>query len=119
MINDITLSKEKIVFGNDSITIRKCFADIPGGRTLDLTGFTAENILAGHVIIKNAEGNYAPMPVSGSAYAALPEGAAYVGVLKHSISTKKPAVAIMINGIVNPETIPYPMDSIADAFKAA
>ena len=108
MLNDLTPNKQQIVFGDDSIVIQKYISGIKGGRTLDVTGFADSVIKAGHVIIvKN--GVYAPMPVSGDAYAALPEGAAYAGVLYRSIPAAKPAASIMINGEVNSEAVPYAM----------
>ena len=118
MLNDLTPNKQQVVFGDDSIVIQKYISGIKGGRTLDVTGFAASVIKAGHVIIvKN--GVYAPMPVSGDAYAALPEGAAYAGVLYRSISAAKPAASIMTNGEVNEEAVPYAMTAIATAFKTA
>lgn len=125
MKHDITAKKEQVVFGNDSVVIRKYVSGIPGGRTLDCTDFSADNVLAGHVIIKKTDGTYAPMPVAaaeGSAkasYAALPAGATYVGVLYRSISKENPAAAIMYDGVVNSELVPYDMTSILSAFKAA
>lgn len=112
------LEKEQVVFGNDNIVIRKFISGIQGGRALDCTGFAEKNILAGHVIIKK-DGTYAPMPVADGNYAALPEGAEYVGVLRSSIPTKYAAAAIMIDGIVNPTVVPFNMDGIMAAFKAA
>lgn len=112
------INKEQVIFGNDNIVIRKFISGIEGGRTLDCTGFAEKNILAGHVIIKK-NGVYAPMPVNGDTYAALPDGAEYVGVLRSSVSTKCAAAAIMIDGIVNPTIVPYKMDGILAAFKAA
>lgn len=118
MVNDLTPNKQQVVFGDDSIVIQKYISGIKGGRTLDVTGFAASVIKAGHVIIvKN--GVYAPMPVNGEAYAALPEGAAYAGVLYRSIPAAKPAASIMTNGEVNEEAAPYPMAAIATAFKTA
>lgn len=118
MLNDLTPNKQQIVFGDDSIVIQKYISGIKGGRTLDVTGFAESVIKAGHVIIvKN--GVYAPMPVSGNAYAALPEGAAYAGVLYRSIPAAKPAASIMTNGEVNSEAVPYAMASILAAFKTA
>jgi hypothetical protein len=118
MLNDLTPNKQQIVFGDDSIVIQKYISGIKGGRTLDVTGFAASVIKAGHVIIvKN--GVYAPMPVEGEAYAALPEGAEYAGVLYRSISAAKPAASIMTWGEVNSVAMPYPMDSILAAFKTA
>ena len=118
MVNDLTPNKQQVVFGDDSIVIQKYISGIKGGRTLDVTGFAEKVIKAGHVIIvKN--GVYAPMPVEGNAYAALPEGAAYAGVLYRSISAAKPAASIMTWGEVNVEAVPYPMATILAAFKTA
>lgn len=111
--------KEKIVSGDDSVVIRNYIAGIHGGRALDCSGFTLNNIGAGHVIIKLQNGNYAPMPVSGDAYGTLPTDASYVGVLKSTISTKNPAAPIMHTGVVNIAAVPYPMTSILAAFKQA
>lgn len=131
MKNDISPVVEKIVFGNDSVVIRKCNGTVAGGRTLDVSEFEGENILAGHVIIKTAKGNYAPMPCQEATeavgetpatprgYKALPAGAKYVGVLYRSLSKKNPAASIMTAGVVNPDLTPYPMATILDAFKTA
>ena len=117
-MNDLTPNKQQMVFGEDSIVIQKYISGIKGGRTLDVTGFADSVIKAGHVIIVK-DGVYAPMPVSGEAYAALPSGAAYAGVLYRSIPAAKPAASIMTNGEVNAEALPYAMDSILAAFKTA
>ena len=118
MLNDLTPNKQQIVFGEDSVVIQKYISGIKGGRTLDVTGFAASVIKAGHVIIvKN--GTYAPMPVEGNAYAALPEGAAYAGVLYRSIPAAKPAASIVTWGEVNSVAVPYPMNAILTAFKTA
>ena len=111
--------KETIVFGNDSIVIQKFIAGIKGGRTLDVENFTPSVIKAGHVIIKLANGNYAPMPVSGEAYSTLPEGASYAGILVSSILKAKPFASILTIGQVNSECVPYPMTSIMSAFQTA
>jgi hypothetical protein len=119
MLNDLTPNKQQVVFGDDSIVIQKYISGVKGGRTLDVTGFPEKVIKAGHVIIKKQNGNYAPMPVNGEAYAALPEGAAYAGVLYRSILAAKPAASIMTWGEVNAEAVPYPMTAILAAFKTA
>ena len=118
MLNDLTPNKQQVVFGDDSIVIQKYISGIKGGRTLDVTGFAASVIKAGHVIIVK-DGVYAPMPVSGEAYAALPSGYTYAGVLYRSIPAAKPAASIMTNGEVNEEAVPYAMTAIATAFKTA
>ena len=118
MLNDLSPKKSAVVFGEDSIVIQKYISGIKGGRTLDVTGFAENVIKAGHVIIVK-EGKYMPMPVSGGAYAALPEGAAYAGVLYRSVLAAKPAASIMTWGEVNAVAVPYPMNTILAAFKTA
>ena len=110
--------KQQVIFGDDSIVIQKYISGIKGGRTLDLTDFNEEVIKAGHVVIVK-DGNYRPMPVTGAAYAALPSGYAYAGVVYRSVAAEKPAVSIMTWGEVNAVAVPYPMDAIMTAFKTA
>ena len=118
MLNDLSPKKNGVVFGDDSIVIQKYISGIKGGRTLDVTGFADSVIKAGHVIIVK-DGTYAPMPVSGGVYGALPEGYAYAGVLYRSILAAKPAASIMTWGEVNSVAMPYAMETILDAFKEA
>lgn len=63
-LNDTALTFDD---GLDAVVIRSCWSTIPGGRTLDNTGFTPTVIRKGHVIIKanGAGGEYKPMPVTG------------------------------------------------------
>lgn len=117
---------EAFGFGNDPIVIRRYIAGIQGGKVLDVTDFTDEFVRAGHlVIVKPAADDtekdvYKPMPVSGGAYAALPDGHEYAGVVVASKSTKEPFVGIMYNGEVNDNALPYPLtDEIRTALKAA
>ena len=112
--------KEQIVFGNDSIVIRKYGHSLAGGRVLDVEGFTPKVINAGHVIIKGADG-YKPMPLNaeGTAYASLPANHTYAGVLYRSILTAKPAASIMTAGVVNEAALPFAISSIKSAFVAA
>lgn len=129
--------REQVSFGNDSIVIQKFIAGIKGGRILTVdAGYPLDVILAGHVIITDGAGTYKPMPLvqktgEGGApvtdadgkpvheYGALPEGHSYAGVLYRSLRAKKPAASIMTNGQVNSEAVPYGMDSILEAFRAA
>lgn len=116
---NIVNGSNKIVFGEDSKVIEKYFSGIKGGRVLDTAGFTDGVIKAGHVVITDGKGNYKPMPVQDGAYASLPETFQYAGVVYRSVSASKPSVSIMTNGEVNIECVPYKMDSILAAFKAA
>jgi len=83
--------------GIDSIVIKENIEAIRGGKTLDVTGYTQPIIKAGHVVImETSNEEYKPMPVSGSAYAALPAGHVYVGVMIASILTRNPQASILI-----------------------
>jgi hypothetical protein len=56
--------------GPDSVTIVNYIDGIPGGRSLNVTGFTPKAIRAGHVVIKEtATGDYKPMPVGNNSVA--------------------------------------------------
>lgn len=112
---------QQIITGKDNIVIVDNFQSVRGGRTLDVTGFTPKIINAGHIIIKDSEGEYKPMPVNaeGTAYAALPEDHTYAGVLIASIPTNKAFAGIMIRGTVNINASPYPLESILSAVKTA
>jgi hypothetical protein len=106
--------------GNDSIVIVHNLETLPGGKTLDTTGFTPEVIPGGHLIIEETStGNLKPMPVSGSDYAALPASHTYKGILVSSILTAKPFAAVMLRGTVNKNASVYTTDSVLVAAKAA
>lgn len=62
---NLTNPKEDLITGNDNIVIVDNFQSIRGGRTLDVTGYPYNVLHAGHVIIKSAEGEYKPMPLTG------------------------------------------------------
>ena len=97
---------------NDSIVIVKALGDIPGGRTLDMTGFS-NGIKGGHIIIKLSTGVYAPMPVSGTSYDSLPASAEYVGVARYSVNASDPRCAIVTIGQVNAAACEFDVSSIA------
>lgn len=113
-IADLNNGSKAIITGNDSIVIRDNFESIRGGRTLDVTGFAPDVINAGHVIIhETATDEYKPMPVSGSAYAALPIGHTYAGILVASVLKSKPFAGIMLRGNVNDAAAPFPIPAAA------
>lgn len=86
----------------DSIVIVDNFQSIRGGKSLDVTGFDPAIIHAGHPIIREtATGEYKPMPVAGAAFAALPAGHTYAGVLINTVTKAKPFAGIMVRGTVN------------------
>ena len=117
---NLVSERKKIVFGKDNIVIQKYIAGLKGGRALDLTGFTADYIYAGHVIITDGSGKYKPMPVVAATstvpahYDSLPSNHSYVGILKGTIDTKQPLASIMIDGCVNSVAVPYPLEGVTD-----
>lgn len=97
---------ETIDTGNDSIVIIKNLEVIPGGHTLDTTGFADEVIRAGHVIIeRTSDGELLPLPVSGT----LPADHTYKGILVASVLTAQPHASIMVRGSVNQLAVLYPI----------
>lgn len=122
MYANLSNAGTQIITGNDSIVIKLNLESIEGGRTLDVTGYTPEVINAGHILIQEtATGNFKPMPLNGgsTAYAALPSGHTYAGVLIASILTKKAFAGILVRGTVNPSATPFDMTSILAAVKTA
>lgn len=96
--------------GNESKVIIRDLADIPGGRALNMEGFDADVVRAGHIIKRTvATDSYAPLGVSSDAYAEVAEGEEIVGVLKVSVTKERPAAAIMTMGQVNAAASPYPV----------
>lgn len=107
--------KESVDTGNDSIVIVSNLETIPGGKTLDVTGFTPTVIKAGHLIIEvTATGVLKPAPVTGVAYDALPAGHTYKGVLIATILKTKPFAAVLVRGSVNKIASPYPVLAAAE-----
>jgi hypothetical protein len=105
--------------GVDSVTISSYIEGLPGGCSLDVTGFKPTVIRAGHVVIKDtASGDYKPMPVNGAgdAYDALPDGHAIEGVAVASVTTDEAMVGVMVRGSVNQVASPYP---VTEAIKQA
>ena len=99
---NLSNNPQNVDAGFDSVTIIKMIEDIPGGKTLDVTGFSPEIIRAGHLVIKEtSSGIHKPMPVNGAAYDSLPAGHEYVGVVVASVLTTKPFVSVMVRGAVN------------------
>ena len=104
--------------GNDTIVIVKVLEAIPGGKTLDVTGFTPDVIPAGHLIIEETStGVLKPMPISGTAYGALPASHTYKGVLISTILTAKPFAGIMVRGTVNKNASFYTIASVLTAVR--
>ncbi len=122
MLNEAIKTREKIVTGEDNIVIVKFLAGIPGGRTLDVSGWNETTIPAGLVIIRTSDGIYKPLAVTPAstgedgtqtpaAYAAKGSTDTYAGILMDTISKNNPEAPIMIEGVVNEEVLPYPLPS--------
>jgi len=95
---------------NDSVVIVQNLDGLPGGRTLNVTGFPDSEISAGHVIIKEtATGEYKPLPVNGTK----PAGHDYAGYLVASLSVENAQAAIMYAGTVNEAYCKYPIPAEA------
>ncbi|WP_445453095.1 hypothetical protein [Flavobacterium sp. 25HG05S-40] len=111
MQTDLNGTPKEISTDNDSIVIRKILVDIPGGKTLDVTGFTPTDVIkAGHIIIEEtATGECKPLNVSSGAYVSLPSQHTYKGVLISTVLKSKPMAAIMLSGDVNEAASPYPV----------
>jgi hypothetical protein len=104
----------------DSIVIVQNLETIPGGKTLDTTGFSPAVIPAGHLVIEEtATGVLKPMPVSGANYGSLPSGHTYKGVVVSSVLTTKPFVAVMVRGTVNKNASAYGISSVLSAVRTA
>lgn len=111
---------EQIADGKDSIVHIDRGTTLPGGRSLDATGFAPTVIPAGHIIIvETATGIFKPMPVSGNEYAALPAGHTYYGLLQASVLTAKPLASIRLSGISNSAAMQYKTSATLTAFVAA
>lgn len=90
----------------DSIIIKRLLIDIPGGKTLDVTGITDEVLKAGRVIIEEtATGVLKPLAISAGAYAALPSLHTYKGILIATILLKRPFASVLLAGDVNKQAV--------------
>ena len=114
----ISLNRDNYLIddGNAPKIVITDLAGIPGGRALDVNGWSEDVIRAGHIIKINAAGDYAPLGVSDGAYVALEEGESYAGVLKVAVLKDKAMAAILTMGEINASACPYPISkAIADA----
>lgn len=118
---NLSNSKKLVLDGKDNVVIVNHIDGIRGGRSLDVDGFAHEVIHAGHLVVKLASGDYAPMPLTagGDAYAALPSGATYAGYLVASIPTSQPIAGIMTRGTINPKASPFALNGIINDVKEA
>ena len=107
-------------YGNEGIIIIRDLADVPGGRTLDVTDWPLDYIPAGTIvgidaqtgtpkplgIAKNSKGEYEYAPNAGET---MP-----IGVLKATITKAEPFAAIMTMGEVNLPAVPFGVNKFLD-----
>jgi len=101
-----TLGRKSIELndGFDSIVIVNALGDIPGGRTLDVSGLDSDTtvVRAGHILVQNTTTKeVSPLKITSGAYETLPTGCIYLGVLKASVLVSDPRAAILTIGQVN------------------
>lgn len=126
MKREITTSETQVVFGKDDVVVQQFIADIPGGRTIDFTGWSgkdgADIIPAGTVIIKGTVSGatvYRPHPVTSTtsegvttwAYDTITSGFTVVGVLYRTITRTNPQGSVLIAAKLNSVALPYAMTS--------
>lgn len=110
----MNISEQQVATDKDCIVIVKALTDVPGGRTLDVSGLPSDMkvLNAGHIIVKTtATGVHKPLAVTGTplAYASKSEGDEFVGVLKASIPVSDPRAAIVTSGQINAAASPFPV----------
>lgn len=107
---DLKRASIEVNDGLDAIVIVNDLGDVPGGRTLDVSGLATdvEVIRSGHILIQNDTTKAVkPLGVTSEAYDT--EGHSYLGVLKASVLKKDPRAAILTIGQVNAAASPYPV----------
>lgn len=114
------LTREKIELndGLDSIVVVQAISQIPGGRTLDVSGLAAnvESVKSGHVLVIDTKTKaVSPLGITDGAYETLPTGKEYYGVLKASVLKRDPRAAIITAGQINVAASPAP---VTEAIKA-
>lgn len=101
--------RKKVDSGMDAVVIRQYNGGITGGRALDYSNFTEDVIKAGHVIVKKeVDGvfEYSPLEVEDGKYKDKASDQEFAGVVVRA-RLKGEGVAIMDDGRVNDETMPY------------
>ena len=105
----------------DGVVIQKMIEDIPGGRTIDVSGVDAaygDVLRAGHVIFREKTTlELKAQPVVAGTYSALDGNYEYFGVLYVSVPLDKALGSIMVRGTVN--TIAATESGLPDYLPAA
>lgn len=113
------LNKERIVLndGLDSIVVVQALSQIPGGRTLDVSGLdeSVEAVKSGHILVIDEKTKaVSPLGITSGKYVSLPSGKKYYGVLKCTVLKNDPRAAIITAGQINAAASPAP---VTDAIK--
>ena len=106
----------------DVVIIKKVLIDIPGGKTLDVTGVTEDVLKAGRVIIEQTStGDLKPLKITApTTYEALPAGHTYKGILIATILAKRPFASVMLSGDVGEQAlINYGLPAVPAGAKTA
>lgn len=109
---DLKRTSNEVNDGLDAIVIVNDLGDVPGGRTLDVSGLPADVdvVKSGHILIQDDKTKAVKLlGVASNAYETLPAGHSYLGVLKASVLKKDPRAAILTIGQVNAAASPYPV----------
>lgn len=83
----------------DGVIVRKHIAGLAGGRSLDLTSYTAKVVPCGLPIITNGNGTYKPLTPASNAFT-LPENYSYAGICGATILAGKGA-SVITAGVIN------------------
>lgn len=115
------LNREQIVLndGLDSIVVVQSLSEIPGGRTLDVSGVASDvdAIKSGHIlVIDEKTKEVSPLGITSGKYDAIGSGKKAYGVLKCTVLKRDPRAAIITAGQINVAASPAP---VTDEIKSA
>lgn len=110
------LTREKIELndGLDSIVVVQSLSEIPGGRTLDVSGLGEDvtSVKSGHILVIDEKTKHvSPLPLSNGAYGAVAKGKKVYGVLKCSVLKRDPRASIITAGQINVAASPAPVSA--------
>lgn len=114
------LNRENIELndGLDCIVVVQALSQIPGGRTLDVSGLPegTTSVKSGHIlVVDNKTKAVSPLGISDGAYVTLPSDKSYYGVLKATVLKRNPQAAIITAGQINVAASPAPVTAAIKA----
>ncbi len=101
---------EQVVVGTEGMVFESLQDSLTKGAILDLTGFTGTEIKEGHLILKDANGNFKPMPLNTAkdAYAtSIPTGYSAYGLCPVTTRLDEAMCPVGLRGRVNEALLPY------------